>query len=76
MPSHVLNICTVFPKEELERNLIIKCYDSAFQCALNCQDVNFIVHEKGTLVEALYGVIYLEFGFQEVSRTLGLLQIR
>jgi ribonuclease-3 len=35
-----------------------------------------IEHEKGTLVEALYGVIYLEFGLQEVFRTLGLLQIR
>ena len=35
-----------------------------------------IEHEKGTLVEALYGVLYLEFGFQEVFRTLGLLQIR
>ena len=33
-----------------------------------------IVHEKATLVEAVYGVIYLEFGFEELSRVLPLIQ--
>lgn len=33
-----------------------------------------INHEKGTLVEALFGVIYLEFGFEELSRLIPLLQ--
>ena len=33
-----------------------------------------IQHEKGTLVEAIYGVIYLEFGFEELIRTLPLIQ--
>ena len=29
-----------------------------------------IIHEKATLIEAIYGVIYLEFGFDELIRTL------
>ncbi len=33
-----------------------------------------IQHEKGTLVEAIYGVIYLEFGFEELIRTIPLIQ--
>jgi len=33
-----------------------------------------ILHEKGTLVEAIYGVIYLEFGFEELIRTIPLIQ--
>ena len=33
-----------------------------------------IIHEKATLIEALYGVIYLEFGFDELIRTLPLIQ--
>lgn len=33
-----------------------------------------IQHEKGTLVEAIYGVIYLEFGFEELIRTILLIQ--
>lgn len=33
-----------------------------------------IFHEKGTLVEAIFGVVYLEFGFQEVMRLVPLLQ--
>ncbi len=33
-----------------------------------------IQHEKGTLVEAIYGVIYLEFGFEELIRTVPLIQ--
>ncbi len=33
-----------------------------------------IQHEKGTLVEAVYGVIYLEFGFEELIRTIPLIQ--
>lgn len=33
-----------------------------------------IQHEKGTLVEALYGVIYLEYGFEELIRTIPLIQ--
>ncbi|KKL24802.1 hypothetical protein LCGC14_2411650, partial [marine sediment metagenome] len=33
-----------------------------------------ILHEKGTLVEAIYGVIYLEFGFDELIRTIPLIQ--
>ena len=36
--------------------------------------VETINHEKGTLVEAIYGVIYLEFGFEELLRTLPLIQ--
>ena len=31
-------------------------------------------HEKATLVEAIYGVIYLEFGFEELIRTVPLIQ--
>ncbi len=33
-----------------------------------------IQHEKGTLVEAIYGVIYLEFGFEELIRIIPLIQ--
>ena len=33
-----------------------------------------IEHEKGTLIEAIYGVIYLEFGFVELIRTIPLIQ--
>ncbi len=33
-----------------------------------------IEHEKATLVEAIYGMIYLEFGFEEVLRTATLIQ--
>lgn len=33
-----------------------------------------IEHEKATLVEAIFGVIYLEFGFKEVLRILPLIQ--
>ena len=33
-----------------------------------------IIHEKGTLVEAIFGVIYLEFGFDELIRILPLMQ--
>jgi len=33
-----------------------------------------IEHEKATLIEAIYGVIYLEFGFEELIRTLPLIQ--
>jgi len=33
-----------------------------------------IQHEKGTLIEAIYGVIYLEFGFEELIRTIPLIQ--
>lgn len=33
-----------------------------------------VIHEKGTLVEALFGVIYLEFGFDEFARILPFLQ--
>ncbi|MHA1891353.1 MAG: ribonuclease III domain-containing protein [Promethearchaeota archaeon] len=33
-----------------------------------------ILHEKGTLVEAIYGIIYLEFGFEELMRLVPLLQ--
>ena len=33
-----------------------------------------IEHEKATLVEAIYGVIYLEFGYEELTRTLLLIQ--
>jgi len=33
-----------------------------------------VQHEKGTLVEAIYGVIYLEFGFEELVRTIPLIQ--
>jgi dsRNA-specific ribonuclease len=33
-----------------------------------------IIHEKATLVEAIYGVIYLEFGFDELIRTLPFIQ--
>ena len=36
--------------------------------------IKTIEHEKATLVEALYGVIYLEFGFDELIRTLPLIQ--
>jgi len=31
-------------------------------------------HEKATLVEAIYGVIYLEFGFSELIRTIPFIQ--
>ena len=33
-----------------------------------------IEHEKATLVEAIYGVIYLEFGFEELVRTVPLIK--
>ncbi|MFX0103714.1 MAG: hypothetical protein ACFFCS_29400 [Candidatus Hodarchaeota archaeon] len=33
-----------------------------------------IEHEKATFVEALYGVIYLEFGFEELLRTVTFIQ--
>ena len=33
-----------------------------------------IDHEKATIVEAIFGVIYLEFGFQKISSTLPLIQ--
>ena len=33
-----------------------------------------IQHEKATLVEAIYGVIYLEFGFEELLRVIPLIQ--
>jgi len=33
-----------------------------------------IQHEKGTLIESIYGVIYLEFGFEVLVRTTPLLQ--
>lgn len=33
-----------------------------------------VEHEKGTLIEAIYGIIYLEFGFEELIRTLPLIQ--
>ena len=33
-----------------------------------------IIHEKGTLIEAIYGIIYLEFGFEVLLRTLPLIQ--
>ena len=33
-----------------------------------------IEHEKATLVEAIYGVIYLEFGFEELGRTAPLIK--
>lgn len=33
-----------------------------------------VIHEKGTLVEVIYGVIYLEFGFDELIRTLPFIQ--
>ena len=36
--------------------------------------VKTIEHEKATLVEAIYGVIYLEFGYDELIRTLSLIQ--
>jgi dsRNA-specific ribonuclease len=32
------------------------------------------IHEKGTLVESLYGVIYLDYGFEELLRTVPLIQ--
>jgi len=35
---------------------------------------NTIDHEKATLVEAIFGVIYLEFGFQKIGNTLPLIQ--
>ena len=34
-----------------------------------------VIHEKGTLIEALYGVVFLEFGFEESTRRLPLLQV-
>ena len=33
-----------------------------------------IQREKGTLVEVIYGVIYLEFGFEELIGTIPLIQ--
>lgn len=33
-----------------------------------------IIHEKGTLVESIYGVIYLEFGFDDLIRTIPFIQ--
>ena len=33
-----------------------------------------IQHEKGTLIESIYGVIYLEFGFEVLVRTIPLIQ--
>ncbi|UYP48597.1 hypothetical protein NEF87_004882 [Candidatus Lokiarchaeum ossiferum] len=33
-----------------------------------------IIHEKGTLVEAIFGVIYLEMGFEEVLRVIPSIQ--
>lgn len=33
-----------------------------------------IEHEKGTLVEAIYGIIYFEFGLETVFRTVGHIQ--
>jgi ribonuclease-3 len=36
--------------------------------------VKTIEHEKATLVEAIYGVIYLEFGYDELIRTLAFIQ--
>jgi len=33
-----------------------------------------IQHEKGTLIEGIYGVICLEFGFEELIRTIPLIQ--
>jgi len=33
-----------------------------------------IIHEKGTLVESLYGVIYLEFGLENLIRLLPFIQ--
>lgn len=32
-----------------------------------------IQHEKGTLIETIYGIIYLEFGFEELIRTIPLI---
>lgn len=36
--------------------------------------IKTIEHEKATLVEAIFGVIYLEFGFDELIRILLLIQ--
>lgn len=36
--------------------------------------IETIVHEKATLVEAIYGVIYLEFGFEELVRLVPMIQ--
>lgn len=33
-----------------------------------------IEHEKATLVESIYGIIYLEFGFEEIIRTVPLIK--
>jgi dsRNA-specific ribonuclease len=33
-----------------------------------------IIHEKGTLVEAIIGVIYLEFGYEELLRIIPVIQ--
>ena len=36
--------------------------------------IETIVHEKATLVEAIYGVIYLEFGFEEFVRLVPMIK--
>ncbi|GAH38214.1 unnamed protein product, partial [marine sediment metagenome] len=36
--------------------------------------IETIVHEKATLVEAIYGVIYLEFGFEEIVRLVPMIK--
>lgn len=65
------------------KNLAIICdrmniYDYRLKKLLDNSSQNSktstINHEKGTLIEALYGVIYLEFGFEEILRTVPLLQ--
>ncbi|MHA1672446.1 MAG: ribonuclease III domain-containing protein [Promethearchaeota archaeon] len=33
-----------------------------------------ILHEKGTLVEAIYGVVFLEFGFERVAQLIPFIQ--
>ncbi len=65
--EHLAKICE---RWQLYEHRIKRLHESS----LGGAKLETIIHEKGTLVEAIFGVIYLELGFKEVLRVVPTIQ--
>jgi ribonuclease-3 len=65
--QHLVTICD---RWQLYEHRIKRLHEST----AGSPKMETIIHEKGTLVEAIFGVIYLELGFNEVLRVVPTIQ--